>query len=199
MPNLKLGIWSCTNGPHKIRDLPSPPRATKGDGSKTEFATPATACQECETRCQKARWAACRPTHKATRTANRRPARQRHRHGSGWQARAGVLSRRRRPMRRQASGTGPAALIAASVFNRSLVDLVAAGRADADVSPAAEVLTRMTKEAETLLRAGVWQNSLRNNRPSQPHGRHADQLLRKWPVMPTTEVAGFVETVFRPR
>jgi hypothetical protein len=28
--------------------------------------------------------AACRPTHKATRTANRRPARQRHRHGSGW-------------------------------------------------------------------------------------------------------------------
>jgi hypothetical protein len=44
---------------------------------------PATACQECATRCQKARLAVCRPTHKATRTANRRPARQRHRHGSG--------------------------------------------------------------------------------------------------------------------
>ena len=66
------------------------------------ITTPATACQEA-TRCQKARLAACRPTHKATRTANRWPARQRHRHGSGWQARADVLSRsrpnHRRPLR----------------------------------------------------------------------------------------------------
>ena len=91
--------------PTKTRDLPSPPRPTKGDGSKTEFATPAIACQECETRCQKARLAACRPTHKATRTANRRPARQRHRHGSGWQARAGVLSR---GPQRQAAPCAPA-------------------------------------------------------------------------------------------
>jgi hypothetical protein len=81
------------NGRQRSETCRHPPRPTKGDGSKTEFATPATACQECETRCQKARLAACRLTHKATRTANRRPARQRHRHGSAWQARAGVLSR----------------------------------------------------------------------------------------------------------
>ena len=54
------------------RPAATPPRPIKGDGSKTEFATPATACQECETRCQKVRLAACRPTHKVTRTANRR-------------------------------------------------------------------------------------------------------------------------------
>jgi hypothetical protein len=76
---------------HEMADKDRRPAVTptKGDGSKTEFATPATACQECETRCQKARLAACRPTHKATRTANRRPARQRHRHGSGGQGAGG--------------------------------------------------------------------------------------------------------------
>ena len=79
-----------------------------------------------------ARRAACRPTHKATRTANRRPARQRHRHGSRWQARAGALS----------AGVGPCvakraapALLPVPACSTGRGWVVPAGRADAGRLP----------------------------------------------------------------
>jgi hypothetical protein len=52
--------------------------------------------------------------------ANRRRARQRHRHGSGWQARAGALSRPHARLSRQATQCAPGGSVAGIIPPRML-------------------------------------------------------------------------------